>query len=436
MDSVGKSIHQTKTYQFTFIFNTVYQIIRWTVFSIVWSVFLFSGCARQQLIIKTPEIKRKVPLIRVALDDNLTQGSLAFKNKYILKCEEADYILDEMVGEFLVNFSGHTLSFKSSQRYFSFSNFDKIEFTPLSNSVFTWNDIPFHGTLIFVKDENQIYVINSLSLPEYLKGVVPYEIPCSSEEYYQAIVSQAIAARTYATYHLSHPSSQHFDVYADTRDQIYSGMKNQAPLANKAIAESAGIILQNKKGQPLEAQYHSTCGGILDLKLNIEGNLSTSYLEDLYDDQFNCMTSPLYRWVEKISTKEILKNLVTLGKISKNQANSWRERGFNVQIHIQSRSKSGRVEKILMKINDESIFLYQWEIRHAFRTKTGKPLPSTLFFLKKSLHYPDTLYLIGAGFGHGKGMCQWGAIGLALKQKSAKEILQFYYPGNELKKVY
>jgi len=436
LDSVGKNIHQIETYHFTFIFNTVYHIIRWTVFSIVWSVFLFTGCARQRLITKTPEITRKAPLIRVAIDENLTQGSLAFKNKYHLKCEEADYILDDTVGEFLVNFSDHTLYFKSPQRWFSFSNFDKIEFTPLSNSTFIWNDIPFHGTLIFVKDEDQIYVVNSISLPEYLKGVIPHEIPSYSEEYYQAIVSQAIAARTYATYHLSHPTSQYFDVYADTRDQIYLGVKRQAPLANKAIAESAGIILQNKNGQPLETQYHSTCGGILDLKFNIEGDPSTSYLEDLYNDQFNCMTSPLYRWVEKISTREILKNLVAMGKIPKSQANSWSERGFDVQIHIQSRSISGRVEKISIKINDESILLHQWEIRNAFRTKTGKPLPSTLFFLKKSLRYPDTLYLIGAGFGHGKGMCQWGAIGLALKQKSAIEILRFYYPGNEIKKVY
>ena len=411
-------------------------ILRHFILFILPLILFISNCAQQRQIRRPGVQEIQIPFIRVALDDNMKKGTLTFINEYRLQSEEATYILDSTLGEFQVSFSDNILLLKSSDRRFKFENFNKIDFNPVANSKFRWNGISYMGQISMVKSQDQLIIINSLSMTEYLKGVVPHEIPSHSEEYYPAIVSQAITARSYAYYHLNYPSSLHFDVYSDTRDQIYLGLKQNAPLANKAIEESKGMVLQNEKGEPVETQYHSTCGGTVDLKYKIEGITSEGYFKDIYNDEFNCLTSPMYRWVEKYSSRDILTNLVNTGKLTEEKAKNMRENGFTMEIEITSRSNSGRIEKMIISLNNINITLQSYEIRRVFRPSGGSTLPSTLFFIKKSGKHPDIFYLIGAGFGHGKGMCQWGAIGLALKEKSAKEILGFYYPGHILKKIY
>lgn len=411
-------------------------ILRHFILFILPIILFISNCAQRRQI-RRPGIQEiQIPSIRVALDDNMKKGTLTFTDEYRIHSEEATYILDSTLGEFKVSFLDNTLLLKSLDRQFKFENFNRIDFIPVANSKFRWNGISYIGQISMVKSQDQLIIINSLSMTEYLKGVVPYEIPCHSEEYYPAIVAQAITARSYAYYHLYYPSSLHFDVYSDTRDQIYLGLKQNAPLAYKAIEESKGMVLQNEKGESVETQYHSTCGGTLDLKYKIDGIAGEGYFKDIYNDEFNCLTSPMYRWVEKYSSRDILTNLVSTGKLSEEKAKKMRENGFTMEIEITSRSNSGRIEKIIISLNSLKITLQSYEIRRVFRPSSGSTLPSTLFFIKKSGKHPDVFYLIGAGFGHGKGMCQWGAIGLALKEKSAKEILGFYYPGYILKKVY
>jgi stage II sporulation protein D len=350
--------------------------------------------------------------------------------------EEAVYLLDETVGEFIVNYTHNTISFRSDRRFFSYQDINKIEFFPINNSSFLWQNVPYHGKLTFLKDEKKIHVINSLPMTQYLKGVVPFEIPTYTEDYYQAIMTQTIAARTYAIYHLQHPASPYFDVYADTRDQVYMGLKRTTPLANKSIEESQGFVLHNKADDPDETPYHSTCGGTLELKLMVENNPSQGFYKDFYQEDFNCITSPLYRWVEKITTRDILKNLKKMNIITIQQEHQWKEIGFQVLVKVLTRSNAGRIDKLAIIIGNKEIILSGWEIRRAFRKSDRGLLPSNLFFLKSSPQEKNTLYLVGAGFGHGRGMCQWGAIGLALKGKNFEEILGFYYPDLKLKKIY
>lgn len=417
-------------------FCTAQHLKKWTVFSILGLHILLVSCAkRQSLILKQPSTVQ-IPIIRVALDENLRTATLKFQGTYKLKSEEAVYLLDETVGEFIVSYTKNTISFRSDRRFFSYQNFKKIEFFPINNSSFLWQNVPYHGKLTFLKDQNTIYVINTLPMPQYLKGVVPLEIPTYTEEYYQAIMTQTIAARTYATYHLQHPATSYFDVYADTRDQVYMGLKRTTPLADKSIEESRGLVLHNNSDDPEETQYHSTCGGTFDLKLIVENNSATGSCNDFYQEDFNCITSPFYRWVEKITTRDVLENLRKMNIFSKQQEQQWKESGFQVVVKVLSRSNSGRIDKLAITIGNIEKTLSRWQIRRVFRKSDRGLLPSTLFFLKSSHREKNILYLVGAGFGHGRGMCQWGAIGLALKGKNFKEILGFYYPDLKLKPLY
>lgn len=108
-----------------------------------------------------------------------------------------------------------------------------------------------------VKLTASVRVINDVGLDAYLRGVVPAEMPPSWPA--QALRAQAIAARSYAVYRL-HPTVGDFDLYDDTRTQVYRGAEREAAASDAAIAATSGTVL--KSGSAVaNALYHSTAGG-------------------------------------------------------------------------------------------------------------------------------------------------------------------------------
>ncbi|MEJ2634777.1 MAG: SpoIID/LytB domain-containing protein [Calditrichia bacterium] len=416
--------------------NTARILSRWAAFFIFGAIILFSGCARQFRRPSPEGLPSRVPPVRVALDDNLSSGTLSFEGKYELKSEEATYILDASSGEFGVSYSNQKLVFSSSQRWFSYTHFQSIDFIPADGGKFVWNGVPYSGEISFRKENSRVAVVNVLPMTDYLKGVVPREIPSNSEDYKEAVKAQCIAARTYALYHLEHPAAADYDVFADSRDQVYMGLKGHSALSDEAVDKTLGTILKEANGRIVETQFHSTCGGILELKDDYGNDNHTGIINDVSGDSVNCSASPLYRWVEPLSTRTILKNLVKAGKLSGEKAAALAENGFEMSIQVRSRLASGRIKQLLIKLNDHSILLNEWQMRVVLSGDKSRILPSNLFFLKKSPRYTDRFYVIGAGFGHGRGMCQWGAIGQSLEGKNYKDILSFYYPALKLGKIY
>jgi stage II sporulation protein D len=429
--SDGKKLNKSRKSE-----QTVPQFFRWTVFHIFIILIVLAGCSRQQRVVRDRDQYIDVPTIRVVLEDHLKSAILMFEDKFRFNSEEADYILDSSIGRFTIFASGTRLELKSEDRWFSFENFQEIKFSPVANGTFLWNGVPYSGSLIFAPDNESITAINSLPMPDYLKGVVPYEIPTFTEEYYQAVLSQTIAARTYAIYQMDHSQSSIFHIYGDTRDQVYQGRKRRSKLADKAVEESRGLILKDSEGSAVRTQYHSTCGGLLEISFDLEGRANPGLMKDYIQDAFNCVTSPMYRWVEKFTARNIVENLIQIGLLSEKRGMDKIENGFNLDIEVLSRDQSGRVDKIGINLDKEQIVLSPYQIRRTFRKDHSSLLPSNLFFLKDSPRDSTAIYLIGAGFGHGKGMCQWGAIGLALKKKNFQEILKFYYPDLKLEKIY
>ncbi len=416
--------------------NTARILFRWAAFFIFGAVLIFSGCARQ-LRGPSPEgLPSRVPSVRVALDDNLSSGTLFFEGKYELKSEEATYILDASSGEFRVSYSNQKLVFSSSQRWFSYTHFQSIDFIPADGGKFIWDGVPYSGEISFSKENSRVAVVNILPMTDYLKGVVPREIPSNSEDYKEAVMAQCIAARTYALYHLEHPAAADYDVYADSRDQVYSGLQGHSALSDAGVDKTLGTILKETNGGIVETQFHSTCGGTLELRGDYGEDHHAGSINDVSGDSVNCIASPLYRWVESLSTRTILKNLVKAGKLSEEKAATLAENGFEMSIQIRSRLASGRINQLLIKLNDDNFLLNEWQMRVVLSGDKGRILPSNLFFLKKSPRHADLFYVIGAGFGHGRGMCQWGAIGQALKGQSYRDILSFYYPALKLEKIY
>jgi SpoIID/LytB domain protein len=100
--------------------------------------------------------------------------------------------------------------------------------------------------------------INILSLEDYLRGVVPAEMPASW--HVNAVSSQAVAARTYAAYLLQHPPASYYDICDTTSCQVYGGYDSEHPNSNAAIDATKGVIL-TAAGAPAFTQFSSSSGG-------------------------------------------------------------------------------------------------------------------------------------------------------------------------------
>jgi len=112
----------------------------------------------------------------------------------------------------------------------------------------------------------KVNVVNELPIETYLRGVVPAEVSASWPV--EAVKAQAIAARSYAAYRL-HPATGAFDIYADTRSQMYLGSLVEKAGSNAAVSATASVVLRTPGGGIANALFHSTGGGATENNENV-----------------------------------------------------------------------------------------------------------------------------------------------------------------------
>lgn len=123
----------------------------------------------------------------------------------------------------------------------------------------------YRGALRVILAGARADVVNELRLEDYLRGVVPAEMPSSWPE--AARTAQTIAARSYAAYRLR-PGVSTFDAYDDTRSQAYLGVRVESPAADAVVAATAGLVLKSGTGIA-NALFHSTGGGATEHNENV-----------------------------------------------------------------------------------------------------------------------------------------------------------------------
>ncbi len=388
----------------------------------------------------TPAASTTEPQIRACLIDNVTRSGLSFDGNYVLVLEEAQYRFDSSIGTLSVFRSGKNLVFRNDRRYLDIAPDQLIVFRPLTkNSEFTLDNVSYRGELSFVFDGDQVLAVNELGLERYLQGVVPFEIPTHQKGYTEAAFAQAVAARTYAMHRLANPvNAGVYDIRADTRDQVYRGVQRLTDLAQRAVNSTRGMIL-TERGQPSPTYYHSTCGGILESDAMLPGSAvpaTAAVAHDLDKDEYNCRVSPFYRWVEFRDAETILVNLQREFDIDSLRVEGWMNDGFTMSIEVLDRKPSSRAKTVRFRVEEQSFLADGSRIRRSLADERGKLLPSDLFFINLSPENPDKFYIVGAGNGHGRGMCQWGAIGMSLAGRQYQSILGFYYPDLTLAQMY
>jgi stage II sporulation protein D len=292
-------------------------------------------------------------------------------------------------------------------------NTDAIMVISKKKAAISVNNRSYRGDISILKDASgKLLVINTLDLESYLKGVLYHEI--SHKWPIDAIKAQAVAARTYALYQKEVMRSKDYDVAADTSSQVYGGYSSEKRKTNRAVNFTSGEVL-TYKGKLFPAYFHATCGGTTEYAgelwkidmIPLKGGRACSF----------CSESPHYYWKAELDLKTIAKKL---------EGRYQSKEGLN-NIAVTERTGTGRVRTLELKdASGKSMVISAKD----FRSLLGPDLiRSTNFSIVIDR---DRVTFSGKGWGHGVGLCQWGAYGMSNKGYNYKQILDLYYPGAEI----
>lgn len=325
----------------------------------------------------------------------------------------------------------------------------------------------YHGIFeVTPKDSSQFYLINVVDLQNYLKGVVPNEMPVRFG--LEALKAQAIAARNYVL--MPRTKVREFDVDDSVASQVYYGAATESPLSNQAVAETEGLVALYGWDLIL-AQYCSTAGGYTENYENVFSDPCTRefppkskpYLQgkpDIFSvaplnreeearlfymsfpDSYD-MKSPYYRWQRDFEVKELTetlkKTLVAQSKTGfiKPEFKQGDELGELKELRVKQRGVSGKIIELEIVVEkngrSETYHVYKELVIRRLIQKNGVSLPSAnavfenLYDTNKKL---NKIIIYGGGYGHGVGMSQYGAGFMSTSlHKSFDKILKRYYTG-------
>ena len=321
----------------------------------------------------------------------------------------------------------------------------------------------YHGAFEIVKSQYLGFfnLVNLIEVEEYLKGVVPNEMPVKFG--LEALKAQSVTARNYV---LSPriKSSPNYDVVDSVASQVYYGANTEKDLATQAVQETEGIVALYD-WELILAQYSSTAGGYtedfsfafsdpktkefpspekpyLKARPDIEGQPELDNETEAFKfysispDSFD-VKSPYYRWTREWTADELVKALEeTLPKQSATgfinpQVKSGQAIGKINNITVSQRGKSGKIIELVLDTTSGTYHIQkELVIRRTF-IKDGKALPSAnVVFVPKfsSSGKLQSVKAFGGGYGHGVGMSQYGAGFMAQElNKNYKDILFRYY---------
>jgi stage II sporulation protein D len=319
----------------------------------------------------------------------------------------------------------------------------------------------YRGRLRVVPLGDRLQVVNFIGLESYLPSVVGSEMPAQWP--LAALRAQAIAARTYAM--AQRRPGQLFDLQATVASQVYKGVGAETTSTRQAVAQTNGQVLLYR-GRLIDAVFHSCSGGNTENSGEI-WNRQLPYLTSVPDfDQ----VSPVRNWSKAFEPQELRRAFVEIDGVTAIEplltSTSGRIRqarvtgpggqlvvsGAELRRRLGLRSTLVRFQPLApakpqaMAI---AVALASDAVEPATAEPAPAPRPSPGFRFRLPPPPPPlppvaglsgsvqpatapTLMAIGHGFGHGVGMSQWGAYGMALRGKSHAEILRHYYQGAEL----
>ena len=307
-------------------------------------------------------------------------------------------------------------------------------------AVISVNQRRYRGTLSILAADSGVRIVNRVNVEAYLRGVVPRELGVRGPGDRAALEAQAVAARSYVVARLGN-TSRAYDVTATTADQVYGGVDAENTLADAAVAATDGLVL-TYNGRAVSAPYHSTCGGSTAAADEIWRSQNQPYLQRVSDripgtDRYYCDIAPRFRWERSWRadslTAVVERYLRSYAQVPPGPVGEVR------RVDVDGETPSGRVAALWIETSRGGYRLRGNDVRYVLRSPSGELLNST-YFSPEVVSSPDgrltRLTVRGRGYGHGVGMCQWGAIGRARAGQDFRTILRTYFPGTTVARVY
>lgn len=270
----------------------------------------------------------------------------------------------------------------------------------------------YAGRLLLYAMGDQVFLVNEVSLEDYLKGVLPSEVPSSWPM--EALKAQAVAARSYAVWRVGETrkaGNSPYDLDDSVASQVYQGLQNKSERSDSAVDACAGEVL-SYQGKIAQCFFHSNSGGHTAGSDEAWGtDHAPAYLAGVEDSWSEDQKH--YAWSATLPLADVQAKL--------ERAKLW-PGGLLEEVIPKDRSESGRWNLVrLIGGHQEKVVKAT-----AFRTALGADvLRSTNF---RTRPRGDAVVFDGLGWGHGVGLAQEGAKAMAEAGKGYRAILDHYYP--------
>ena len=273
-------------------------------------------------------------------------------------------------------------------------------------------------------------VVNVVEVEQYTACVVVHEVwPTFTDA---AMRAQAIASRTFVLYQMGRRDSQPYDVSSTQGSQVYRGLRDDAlgRRAEAATRDTRGVVctVETETGPRLFCAYYSAaCGGVTQSAAIFGPESDVAPLSGGVRCD-HCRGAPpgYFRWGPiRMNRDAALDRLAVRFEEA---------RAIDRIAHVQSLEQSAGGRAVSLRVTGENGAAFDVLAERLRLALGGGDIRSTAF--DSRLDGDNLVFENGRGFGHGLGLCQWGAQGLSLLGKSTAEILHFYYPGMHLARAY
>lgn len=342
-------------------------------------------------------------VIRVALAENAARVVLTSRDGFVVKTGAGTRLGRPVTSAEIGIGKGITVNRRDSLE-------KELVFYPSSGGRIALNQSPFEGVFRIRKVGAGLLVTNEVDLERYLEGVVPAEMPPDWES--EALKVQAVISRTYALYKKKENQGRGYDLAGSVLGQVYKGGIAD-PRSSASISQTRGQVLTYDGALALTF-FHSTSAGPTEDAAE-RWDIDLPYLKGV-----SCpldRDSPYFQWKRTIPLRDLEEGLQKLGypvaAVATLTPLQW--------------SRAGRLLTVRILHAGGETILKAEELRKALGFRV---LPSTHFMIES---FGRDLQIRGSGYGHGVGLCQWGANVMARQGLKFEEILLYYYPGVTLR---
>jgi len=401
-------------------------------------LIIFSGCKTRQLVTPTPQMDIEPRYwVRVLLLDNVTACALKTVSPLSVtnenpnpqtpttaaRFDQINERIDIQLTNGIISIAGQPITN------------DRAIISPDEPYIFNLNGSDYRGKLRLIvnSDGNSLDAINLVPIESYLAGVVGAEMPDYWE--IEALKAQAIAARTYCLYiKKQFGVNRNWDLSKTAANQVYVGVGVESAQIWNAVNQTKGQVLMCKQVDGTEnmfpAYYSSTCGGHTENSKNVFGDsfepligVDCPYCKDVA--KFKFFFWPMIQFDKAEVTTKLLQrfpSLKPLGEITNIRPVQQSDYGeFSRLTNIELLGSTGKRD-----------YLRAEDLRLTI-DPTGQKIKSAIC---KIIKLGDKwTFLSGRGWGHGVGMCQCGAEGMAREGLNAEQILSHYYPGSKISMI-